>query len=348
MGYSNDRFQEPNSVHHLVSRVAHKVFFLKDDERNDFLGMMRRVAEFSGIKLLGWCIMTNHFHILAYLPFREEISDEEVLRRYHILKGASAPDLTTPEDFDRMRARMYDLGEFMKTLKQWFTQEYNRRYSHVGTLWESVYHDKAVPMKVSDMVRVLAYIHLNPIRAAIATGFAEYQWSSLSSAQKGDADAINGLKFAYGCEDASVEELIAAHCDLMAELLEGIKRQRAEDIARKRTAGYDVPLDPITSEAYVAQAATHLKKVLDAGVEIKEEARRYQKSAAKREEIERRIVDVISANPKADVRELSAKLGVPQATIYRYLKDLQSRDIISRAHRNAPWVVCVANYHFQV
>ena len=65
MANSNYRTKDHDTVHHLVSRIAHRVYFLKDEERNDFIEMMRRTAEFCGIELIGWCIMTNHFHILA-------------------------------------------------------------------------------------------------------------------------------------------------------------------------------------------------------------------------------------------------------------------------------------------
>ena len=339
MAVSNNRFQEPDSVHHLVSRIAHRVFFMKDDECNDFVVMMRRVAAFCGIRLIGWCIMTNHFHILVHLPVRPDVIDEdEILRRVKILKGSAGAEQLIGElarhraqgaeeevarTLDRLRARMYDLGEFMKTLKQWFSQEYNRRFSHVGTLWESAYHDKGVPMKVSDMAKVLAYIHLNPIRAAIVTGFTEYTWSSLTAALKGDVEAIDGLRFAYGAEEASPEELIDTHCDLMETLLEEIKRKRAEEIARKRAAGYEVQTDALTSEAYVAQAAAHLEKVLEADVEIKEEARRYARSAAKREALEARLRELKSSNPDISIDELVATLGVSRASVYRLLKASQ-------------------------
>ena len=90
MANSNNRIKEPETVHHLVSRIAHRVYFLKDEERNEFIDMMRRTAEFCGIKLIGWCIMTNHFHILAYLPQPQALDEDEILRRYGVLKGLSA------------------------------------------------------------------------------------------------------------------------------------------------------------------------------------------------------------------------------------------------------------------
>jgi len=87
MSASNFRVHECNTVHHLISRIAHKVFFLGDEERNDFLVIVRRSAAFSGVQLLGWRIMTNHFHLLVHLPPRIELNEEEILRRYQILKG---------------------------------------------------------------------------------------------------------------------------------------------------------------------------------------------------------------------------------------------------------------------
>lgn len=338
MSASNDRFREPDSVHHLMSRIAHRVYFLKDEERNDFLVMMRRASEFCGIKILGWCIMTNHFHILAYLPFPEAVSDEEVIRRYRILKGDHAQEPTSSDEFDALRKRMYDIGEFMKILKQWFTQEYNRRYSHTGTLWESAYHDKPVKMTTRNMAQVLGYIHLNPIRAAVCTGFDEYPWSSLHDATGGDKLALEGLKFVYG-EEGDDAERMSVHRALMAELLEGEKRKRAEEIARKRAAGYEVPCDQLTNEAYVAQAAAHLEKVIAAGVELHEDRAAYKKSAEKREEIERRIIDVLRDNPQLTSKEVAEQIAVPYSTAHKYMKGLQSRGVIFREKRGAPWTI---------
>ena len=352
MSASNDRFQEFNTVHHLVSRIAHRVHFLKDDERNDFIEMMRRTAEFSGIQLLGWCIMINHFHILIYLPFPpDSIPEEEVIRRVAILKGKSGGEAFANwiaserakgnEDeitraLDKQRRRMYDIGEYMKILKQWFTQEYNRRYSHVGTLWESSYHDIGVKMDAANMSRVLSYIHLNPIRAAACAGFDDYLWSSLNAAVRGDPIAIAGLNFVYG-EEFSSSEVIALHHEQMNEVLEYEKRKRAQEVARKRAAGYEVPNDALTDEAYVAQAAAHLEKVVEAGVELYEEDAKYKKCAKKREEVERRIIDEIRRNPRISSADLAALLGIPHSTMHNYVSGLQKRGAIFRAKRNAPW-----------
>ena len=193
MAASNFRVHEYDTVHHLMSRIAHKVFILNEDDRNDFLDIMWRAAEFVGVTLLGWCVMTNHFHLLVYLPPPIELGEDEILRRYEILKGKTAAankrkeldkfrsegcEDVVNEWFERQRKRMYDIGSFMKIVKQWFTEMYNVRYSHTGTLWEGEYLDKGVKRTTSEMAKRLAYIHLNPIRALLASRFDEYRWSS--------------------------------------------------------------------------------------------------------------------------------------------------------------------------
>ena len=136
MSNSSNRIKDFKTVHHLTSRIAHKVRFLQDEDvRNDLIEIIRRAAEFTGVKLIGWCVMINHFHILAFLPEPVEISDEEVIRRYGVLKGKlSASELEmklakyrmnsetgcadAERVLDSLRKRMYNIGSFMKIVKQ--------------------------------------------------------------------------------------------------------------------------------------------------------------------------------------------------------------------------------------
>ena len=65
-------------------RGAHQAFFLDDDEKARAVELLRRVEEFSGVIVLAYAIMANHFHIFIYVPEPEEIgtaggrSDEAV------------------------------------------------------------------------------------------------------------------------------------------------------------------------------------------------------------------------------------------------------------------------------
>lgn len=342
MANSNHRTKEYNTVHHIVSRIAHRVYFLKDEERNDFIEMMRRAAEFCGIKLIGWCIMTNHFHILAYLPERIDVDEDEVLRRLSILKGVAAAadkarqfaewrckgepgERRVREEIDKIVSRMYDIGSFMKILKQWFTVEYNRRYSHKGTLWESAYYDRGVEYSESKIAKCLGYIHLNPIRAAAAVRYDEYVWSSYSAFKKGDQIAIDGMKFVYG-DDVSIEEIQTRHDLLLDSLLEAEKRKRAEDILRKKAAGYELPADPLTDEAMIAQTAAHLDKVRSELIAMHEVAGKITR-IERLEFINGQIASLREKNPAITPGEIAGIIGMSERTVYRALAKMCQKKV---------------------
>ena len=355
MGNSNFRIKESMTVHHIVNRIAHRVFFLQDDERNDFVAMMHRVAEFSGIKLIGWCVMTNHFHILAFLPAKQDIDEAEVIRRVGILKGQNFAGLLeskiaklrtkgqSGEDeitriLDSYKRRMYDVGSFMKTLKQWFTEEYNRRSSHVGTLWETSYIDKSVKWTKEQMSKVLAYICLNPIRAGICPRFDDYEWSSLYSAARGDETAIAGLRLVYGDEMPIADMIDALHARMDA-MLEQEKRDWALEVARRRKAGYAVPDNPLTDEAYVAQASAHLDEVLKAGTRLHEQEHSYQKCTDRRRELSAKIVRALKQQPTLTPKALAKTLPETEYKVYACIKELVGNGVLNRKHRNAPWTI---------
>lgn len=352
MANSNNRVREPNTVHHITSRIAHRVYFLGESERDDLIEFIRRSVIFSGLKLLGWCILSNHFHLLVYLPPPEELSEETVLDRYGVLKGREAKrfaqsqlaqwrkqgdDALAEQWLNALRRRMYDVGEFMKLVKQWFTVEYNHRQSHYGTLWESAYHDRAIPLEASAMSRVLGYIHLNPIRAAASAGYDDYIWSSFTALKKKDEMAIAGIRFVYGQPRGNIDQLAAKHRDLLDELLEEEKRRRAMAIARKRANGYEVPNDRLTSEAMIAQAAAHLRKIQDALDELN--ASRTRKPHRSVEVADREVLCAIEANPSASVGVLAASLSLAESSVYERIRSLKAKGLISRHLRSSPWEI---------
>jgi putative transposase len=142
------------SYYHVMSRVVDRQFVLNDDEKERFRKLLRRVEGFSGVDVMTHSVLGNHFHALLHVPEREDISDTEWIKRVKALY-TKPQALDIIDQFTRLREqghedaalayrqrftdRMYDLAEFVKTLKQRFTQSYNRRHGRKGTLWEERY-----------------------------------------------------------------------------------------------------------------------------------------------------------------------------------------------------------------
>ena len=62
-----------NQCCHLISRIANRAFFLNDEEKTRFVERLWRVATFSCVEVLAYCFMSNHFHILVYVPSAEAV-----------------------------------------------------------------------------------------------------------------------------------------------------------------------------------------------------------------------------------------------------------------------------------
>ena len=148
------RVNLPNRCYHLISRVAHRAFFLDEGERTWLVGLIRRVARFSGVDVLAYSVMSNHFHLFVYIGYPEPLGDAEIVRRIAALYSDVRFELVMKKwnelarepgssAFRRYREsflrRMWSASEFMKTLKQHYTMSFNGRRGHHGTMWESRY-----------------------------------------------------------------------------------------------------------------------------------------------------------------------------------------------------------------
>ena len=200
---------EGEAFYHVVSRIANKAFLLDDAEKKRvFVNMMHRAADFSGVDVITYVVMDNHFHLCLKIPEREgEVPESEILRRVGVLYGKDrrdalerrlagcreeGDDAAADAELARLRSRMGDLSEFMKTFKQRVSQWYNSNYGHEGTLWGGRF--KSVLVEDGRYLRNLAaYIHGNPIRAGLVTRAADYEWSAPGAAAKGDIRARKGL-----------------------------------------------------------------------------------------------------------------------------------------------------------
>lgn len=194
---------------HVISRVVDRRLIFGDMEREVFRRIMRQMETFSGVVVMAYSLMGNHFHILLKIPVPPgALSDQEVWERMkHIYseermsefeevlemaRGEGHED-RVEEFFKRMRGRMYDLSSYVKGLKQRFSLWYNIENGRKGTLWEERFRSVLVEGAENALMRVATYIDLNAVRAGIVNDASEYRWSSFGEAMDGGNRARRGL-----------------------------------------------------------------------------------------------------------------------------------------------------------
>jgi len=86
--YPEDDPNPERAIYHVVSRVVDRQFVLDEKEKEYFRMLMRMYERFSGCRVLSYCFMTNHFHLLLEVPdgcdkgeVLSSMSDGELIRR---------------------------------------------------------------------------------------------------------------------------------------------------------------------------------------------------------------------------------------------------------------------------
>jgi len=195
--------------YHVISRVVDRRMVLDDKEKERFCRLMRQAAFFSGVQVLTFAVLNNHFHILLHVSAPRLVDPPEFLRRFGALYGRPAAEQLAAE-IRRLKAegqaaaadalqapylaRMHDLSGFMKTLKQRFTQSFNQRHDRKGTLWEERFKSILIEGQPGALSAVAAYIDLNAVRAGIVADPGAYRFCGYGAALGGAGRARRGLQ----------------------------------------------------------------------------------------------------------------------------------------------------------
>jgi len=209
-----------------MSRTVNGDALFENREKEVLRKMIHRIADFSGVEILTFCLMNNHFHVLVRVPKTSHVPDKELMRRYRVLY----PEPTTYETStaavmqreleaggedaeairERLLARMEDVSAFMKTLKQRFSTWFNKTHERYGPLWSDRFKSVLVEGKGNVLQTMAAYIDLNPVRAGLVEDPKDYRFCGYSEAIAGRRDAVRSLKFlTAGLYSISAEEALA-------------------------------------------------------------------------------------------------------------------------------------------
>lgn len=128
--------------HHIIQRGNNsQPIFATPADYQTLLDALYENAQKYKVAIHAYVLMPNHFHLLA-----------------------------TPESADGLPLMMQSVG---RRYVRWF----NAAQGRTGTLWEGRYKSTVLDAKQYHLP-CMAYIDLNPVRAGLVTGAADYPWSS--------------------------------------------------------------------------------------------------------------------------------------------------------------------------
>jgi REP element-mobilizing transposase RayT len=189
--------------------VVNRAFVLGEEEREKFVEMMRCHEHFCGVRVLTYCVLSNHLHLLPAVPRRPAVlpGDAELLARAKALYTPQAlgalcwrlehwrkegADAALEALRGQVCWRMWNLGFYMKGLKQRFGGWFNRRSGRLGTLWEE--RVKSVLVEGGKALAVIAAcIDLIPVRAGLVSDPKDWRWSGFGAALGGHAQGAEWI-----------------------------------------------------------------------------------------------------------------------------------------------------------
>lgn len=205
---------EGEAVYHVMSRVVNGEHLIVPAGREVLRKQLWQVAEYCGVEILTYAILSNHFHVLVRIPQFISVTDEELLRRYRVLYPrptayqqdrleviAAQLKINAPDGVEwrkRQLALMHDISSFMRLVKQRYSIWHNHTYHRFGTLWAERFKSVLVEPGNRVIEGMAAYIDLNCVRAGLAYDPKDYRHCGYAEAVAGGEKARAGILTVMG------------------------------------------------------------------------------------------------------------------------------------------------------
>ncbi len=201
--------------YHCICRCVRRAFLCGEDQvtgqnfdhRKQWLvDKIHQLSSIFAIDICAYAIMSNHYHLVLEVDKSkaDSFSDTEVVMRWkqlfngHILvdRWLTKPDITQAEKDKALvliqvwRERLYDLGWYMRCLNESIAVQANKEDNCKGRFWEGRFKSQAL-LDETALLACMAYVDLNPIRAAIADTPEQSDFTSIQQRLKAVAIAAS-------------------------------------------------------------------------------------------------------------------------------------------------------------
>jgi hypothetical protein len=173
---------EPGSYYHIYNRSINREPLLREDDNYRFFLHQYKHYLREHVDTYAYCLMPTHFHFAIQVKERSPLQ----------------PDYKSLEDFCSLPrpAKPTSLTPLEKAFRDFFisyAKSYNKRYQRQGSLFQ--YKFKRKP--ADDMgyrMRLIVYIHANPVVAGLCAGFGDWVYSSYRAIMEGGETAVEREK----------------------------------------------------------------------------------------------------------------------------------------------------------
>ncbi len=153
------KYIKSNFIHIVTKGIKKEFIFYKEKYKNEYISLLNKyLNEIKELKMLSYCIMDNHAHILTYTT---EINK---------------------------------LSEFMKKLNTAYAIYYNEKEEREGYVFANRYYTQTIKDEIH-LLACIKYIHENPVKAGLVNNAKEYKYSSYKKMKNGEIDleVINSI-----------------------------------------------------------------------------------------------------------------------------------------------------------
>jgi len=146
-------------AYHVTQRGSNKqAVFFETSDYQIYLRLLRNNHKESGVKILAYCLMPNHVHLIV----RPEFDDS--------------------------------LGVFFRRVHGQYSRYINLKEGRTGHLWQNHYF--SCVLSDTHLIHALRYVEHNPVRASLAEHPETFQWSS-AAAHLGAMDVAQVLDLEF-------------------------------------------------------------------------------------------------------------------------------------------------------
>jgi hypothetical protein len=154
-------------------------------------------------------VWQNNFHICIKIPPMEDISEEELLNRFRLHKDNEKMHFVNKAEKLAFKEQIHDISFIIGNYEQRFVTWFNKRHDSWGRLFGQPFDSELIEVseRSSSLMRVMAYITLNPVRAGLVADPKDFHFC-------GYADRLAAGRF--GVDDDQLFDLFCSDVEAVS------------------------------------------------------------------------------------------------------------------------------------